>query len=95
MSLYRHMPNRRAVLTEVVNEHFRMAMADLDPGHSWNETLRWFALAYRRTLLEHPRAVPLLATHPRATRDTVNCGVRPWARLSPGWRVPGRGRPSP
>ena len=64
MSLYRHLPNRDAVLAEVVNRLAGEAIADLDPGSSWPEALTRFGTAYRRMLLDHPRAVPLLATHP-------------------------------
>ncbi|MFI6602698.1 TetR/AcrR family transcriptional regulator [Nonomuraea sp. NPDC050536] len=62
MSLYRHVPNRDALLAAVVNRLF----SEVEPAlaQSWSETLYGFAAAYRRMLLAHPRAVPLLATHP-------------------------------
>ncbi|MFD8756245.1 TetR/AcrR family transcriptional regulator [Kitasatospora sp. NPDC059577] len=64
MSLYRHLPGRDAILSTVVNHLFATALADLDAGPTWTEALTGFAVAYRRMLLEHPNAVPLLATHP-------------------------------
>ncbi|MER5651379.1 TetR family transcriptional regulator [Streptosporangium sp. NPDC002524] len=79
MSLYRHVPNRDALLAGVVNHLFSQAVAEPDPESPegpessegtegaegpWAEALTRFAVAYRRTLLLHPRAVPLLATHP-------------------------------
>ncbi|MFF5204410.1 TetR/AcrR family transcriptional regulator [Streptosporangium sp. NPDC000396] len=64
MSLYRHVPNRDALLTEVVNHLFAEALVELPPGEPWPAALTRFASAYRRTLLAHPHAVPLLATHP-------------------------------
>jgi AcrR family transcriptional regulator len=64
MSLYRHLPGRDAILSTVVNHLFATALADLDAGPTWAEALTAFAVAYRRMLLEHPNAVPLLATHP-------------------------------
>jgi TetR/AcrR family transcriptional regulator, tetracycline repressor protein len=64
MSLYRHIPGRDAVLSKVVNHLFATALTDLDVGPSWTEALTGFAIAYRRVLLDHPHAVPLLATHP-------------------------------
>ncbi|MEQ4306071.1 TetR/AcrR family transcriptional regulator C-terminal domain-containing protein [Plantactinospora sp. B6F1] len=64
MSLYRHLANRDAVLAAVVDHLAAEAFTELDPGDSWSEALTRFGAAYRRTLLAHPRAVPLLATHP-------------------------------
>ncbi|MEU5564391.1 TetR/AcrR family transcriptional regulator [Micromonospora musae] len=68
MSLYRHLPNREAVLAAVVDHLAIAAITDLDPGRSWAEGLTAFATAYRQMLLNHPRAVPLLATHPMNVR---------------------------
>ncbi|WP_214325438.1 TetR/AcrR family transcriptional regulator [Nonomuraea sediminis] len=62
MSLYRHVPNHDALLAAVVNRLF--SEVELTLGQSWPETLYGFAAAYRRMLLAHPGAVPLLATHP-------------------------------
>ncbi|MCK2215046.1 TetR/AcrR family transcriptional regulator C-terminal domain-containing protein [Actinomadura sp. ATCC 31491] len=63
MSLYRHVPSREALLAEVVNRLF--AEAATDPGEAaWPEALTGFARSYRRVLLAHPNAVPLLAVHP-------------------------------
>ncbi|MGJ6966642.1 TetR/AcrR family transcriptional regulator [Streptosporangium sp. G11] len=64
MSLYRHVPNRDALLAAVVDHLFSEAVIEPDPASSWAEALTRFATAYRRTLLAHPHAVPLLATHP-------------------------------
>jgi AcrR family transcriptional regulator len=64
MSLYRHLPNRDAVLAAVVDRLFATALDGFEPGGSWPEALTRFAAAYRRMLLDHPHAAPLLATHP-------------------------------
>ncbi|WP_051393201.1 TetR/AcrR family transcriptional regulator C-terminal domain-containing protein [Glycomyces arizonensis] len=64
MSLYRHLPGRDAVLSAVVNRLFASALTGLDPGPTWSEAVTRFAVSYRRMLLGHPHAVPLLATHP-------------------------------
>ncbi|MEV0622520.1 TetR family transcriptional regulator [Nonomuraea sp. NPDC050404] len=64
MSLYRHFPNRDALLAAVVNGLFAEAVADHSPDSAWPEALTEFGVAYRHMLLAHPRAVPLLATHP-------------------------------
>ncbi|MEV4020643.1 TetR family transcriptional regulator [Nonomuraea angiospora] len=64
MSLYRHVPNRDAILAAIVNRLFATALAGFDPGPTWPQAVTRFAVAYRRMLLDHPHAVPLLATHP-------------------------------
>ncbi|MEU1879340.1 TetR/AcrR family transcriptional regulator C-terminal domain-containing protein [Streptosporangium sp. NPDC020072] len=64
MSLYRHVPNRDALLAEVVTHLFSEAVIELGPEEPWHEALTRLAVAYRGTLLAHPHAVPLLATHP-------------------------------
>ncbi|MER6509138.1 TetR/AcrR family transcriptional regulator C-terminal domain-containing protein [Nonomuraea sp. NPDC001636] len=64
MSLYRHVPNRDALVSLVVGRLFTEAMAGYTPVADWPRALTGFAVAYRRFLLAHPRAVPLLATHP-------------------------------
>ncbi|MFB4283493.1 MULTISPECIES: TetR/AcrR family transcriptional regulator [unclassified Nonomuraea] len=64
MSLYRHFPNRDALLAEVVNRLFAEAVSEFAPETAWPEALTGFGVAYRRMLLAHPHAVPLLATHP-------------------------------
>ena len=64
MSLYRHVPDRAALLTAVVNRLLADAVVELDAGDLWPEALYRFGSSYRRTLLAHPRAVPLLATQP-------------------------------
>lgn len=64
MSLYRHLANRGAVLSAVVDHLAGQALTDLNPPRSWRQAVRDFAEQYRAVLLRHPRAVPLLATHP-------------------------------
>ncbi|MCX4745716.1 TetR/AcrR family transcriptional regulator C-terminal domain-containing protein [Kitasatospora sp. NBC_01287] len=64
MSLYRHLPNRDAVLAAVVNRLAASTEVEVDPGAQWPEALHRLAHAYRRTLLAHPHAVVLLATYP-------------------------------
>ncbi|MEV6868347.1 TetR/AcrR family transcriptional regulator C-terminal domain-containing protein [Streptosporangium subroseum] len=64
MSLYRHVPNRDALLAAVVDHLFAESLVEFLPSGSWPQALTRFAESYRRTLLAHPHAVPLLATHP-------------------------------
>lgn len=64
MSLYRHVPNRDALLAAVVNHMVTTALSSVSACETWSETLTCFGRTYRAMLLAHPRAVPLLATHP-------------------------------
>lgn len=64
MSLYRHLPSRDAVLSAVVNRLAGEAAVETDAETPWPQAVRRFAVSYRRMLLDHPHAVPLLATHP-------------------------------
>lgn len=64
MSLYRHFPGRDAILAGIVDRLFATAIATVDPGPTWTDAVTRFAVGYRRMLLDHPNAVPLMATHP-------------------------------
>ncbi|GAA4495997.1 hypothetical protein GCM10023191_037360 [Actinoallomurus oryzae] len=64
MSLYRHLPNRDAVLAAVVNRLVTEVVVDVPADARWPDALRALALGYREMLLRHPHAVPLLATQP-------------------------------
>jgi len=64
--LYRHVPNKAAVLDGVaglVLEQLAVDTADRD----WAEQLRTVAHNFRRLALDHPNVVPLLVTRPLAT----------------------------
>ena len=78
MVIYRHVPNKAAVLdgvTEVV-----LAQLSVDATDSnWSAQLRSVARDFRRLALAHPRVVPLLVTRPLATP----LGLRSQAVLRP------------
>jgi AcrR family transcriptional regulator len=61
-SIYRHVENKGALLMLVLDA--LLGGNELPPheavGETWNEQARLLALAYRASLLRHPRAVPLL-----------------------------------
>lgn len=60
-SLYHHFANKEEILTEVTMYLLRNQRIP-ETQISWQETFIKGAHQYRETLLEHPRAVPLLAT---------------------------------
>jgi AcrR family transcriptional regulator len=76
--LYRHVPNKAALLdgvAEIVLGQLRVDTADSD----WAGQLRAVAHEFRRLAVTHPNAVPLLATRPLATP----LGQRPPGMLRP------------
>ncbi len=78
MILYRHAPNKAALLngvTETVLAQLHVDSADPD----WAGQLRAVARRYRALALAHPRLVPLIVTRPLATP----LGLRPAGTLRP------------
>jgi AcrR family transcriptional regulator len=76
--IYRHVPNKAAVLdgvAEIVLGQVRVDTADPD----WSGQLRAVAHDFRRLALAHPNVVPLLVTRPLSTP----LGQRPLGMLRP------------
>lgn len=76
--LYRHLPNKAAVLdgvAEIVLEQLSVDTADPD----WAAQLRSVARDFRRLAITHPNVVPLLVTRPLSTP----LGQRPPGMLRP------------
>jgi AcrR family transcriptional regulator len=76
--IYRHVPNKAAVLdgvAEIVLAQLSVDTADPD----WVGQLRTVARAFRELALTHPNVVPLLVTRPLATQ----LGQRPTGMLRP------------
>jgi AcrR family transcriptional regulator len=66
MIIYRHAPNKAALLDGVAETV--LAQLKVDPGDpDWAAQLRAIARDYRRLALAHPHVVPLLVTRPLAT----------------------------
>jgi AcrR family transcriptional regulator len=76
--LYRHLPNKAAVLDGVAELVLAQLSVDTtDPD--WSAQLRTVAHNFRRLALAHPNVVPLLVTRPLATP----LGQRPPGTLRP------------
>jgi AcrR family transcriptional regulator len=78
MILYRHAPNKAALLdgvAETVLARLRVDSADPD----WAGQLREVARRFRALALAHPHVVPLIVTRPLATP----LGLRPAGTLRP------------
>jgi AcrR family transcriptional regulator len=78
MILYRHAPNKAALLDGVAETVLAKLQVDsADPD--WAGQLRAIARDYRQLALAHPNVVPLLVTRPLATP----LGLRPGGTLRP------------
>jgi AcrR family transcriptional regulator len=78
MILYRHTPNKAALLDGVAETV--LAQLTVDPADpDWAAQLRAVARGYRRLALAHPKVVPLLVTRPLATP----LALRPRGTLRP------------
>jgi AcrR family transcriptional regulator len=78
MVIYRHVPNKAAVLDGVAEVVFAQLSVDATDT-DWIAQLRTVAREFRRLALLHPRVVPLLVTRPLATP----LGLRPQAVVRP------------
>jgi AcrR family transcriptional regulator len=72
MVLYRHVPNKAAVLDGVVEMVFERLSLDIT-SRDWAAALRGLAYDFRDLARAHPNVVPLLVTRPLATP----LGMRP------------------
>ncbi|GAB2719663.1 TetR/AcrR family transcriptional regulator C-terminal domain-containing protein [Nocardia thraciensis] len=66
MVIYRHVPNKAAVIDGVAEVVFTELSVDA-AASDWVAEVRRVAREFRRIALAHPRAVPLLVTRPLAT----------------------------
>ena len=78
MVLYRHAPNKAALLDGVAEIVLDQLSVDTT-APDWADQLRTVAREFRRLAMAHPRVVPLLVTRPLATP----LGLRPRGTLRP------------
>jgi AcrR family transcriptional regulator len=78
MTLYRHAPNKAALLDGIAEIVLEQLLVDTGDG-DWVTQLRAVARRFRRLALDHPHVVPLLVTQPLATP----LGLRPLGTLRP------------
>jgi AcrR family transcriptional regulator len=78
MVIYRHVPNKAAVLDGVAEIVFAQLAVDATDT-DWAGQLRAVARDFRRLALAHPQVVPLLVTRPLSTP----LGLRPLAVVRP------------
>ncbi|MEV6554413.1 TetR/AcrR family transcriptional regulator C-terminal domain-containing protein [Nocardia sp. NPDC051756] len=78
MVIYRHVPNKAAVLDGVAEIVFAQLSVDATDS-DWQHQLRVVARDFRGLALTHPKVVPLLVTRPLATP----LGMRPTSVVRP------------
>ncbi|MEV0136132.1 TetR/AcrR family transcriptional regulator C-terminal domain-containing protein [Dactylosporangium sp. NPDC050688] len=81
MSLYRHVPNKAALLDGLVDRVTELAFAGLQdppPGRpdAWVPWMRQFAHALRAALRAHPGVLPFAATRPVNSPDALRMSER-------------------
>ena len=64
MAIYRHFPNKAAVLAGVVDVLLAELVIPAPSDVPWQVVFRELSRAYRALLLRHPHAIPLLAALP-------------------------------
>ena len=70
MAIYHHLPNKRALLSGVVEKAFS-GMRVPDGAGDWRERVRAWARAFREVARAHPRLVPHLASYPEAAAEAT------------------------
>jgi len=72
MAAYRHLPNKKALLSGVVEAVLGSADVDTDPEDPWQEQFRQVARAYREAMVAHSPAVSrLVATTPLSSVESL------------------------
>ncbi len=72
MAIYHHLPNKRALLSALIEEIFsEMRVPGSVETGSWRERVRAWACAFRDVARAHPKLVPHLATYPEAATEAT------------------------
>jgi AcrR family transcriptional regulator len=71
MAIYRHLPDKRAVLAGVVRMVFAEFRVPNLPGESWQPRVRAFAAAYRALARAHPNLIFYVVTDVESGIDAV------------------------
>jgi AcrR family transcriptional regulator len=72
MAAYRHVPNKRILLDQVVEAVMSEIDTDaVDASLPWQDQMRALALSYLATLMAHPNAAPLIAERSLRTAGSL------------------------
>jgi AcrR family transcriptional regulator len=81
MAIYRHFPNKAAVLTGVVEVLLAELVIPPPSEVPWQLVFRELSHAYRALLLRHPHAIPLLAALPLSDHAAARAAGAVMAQL--------------
>jgi AcrR family transcriptional regulator len=72
MAIYHHLPNKRALLSAIIERVFsEMRVPEPEGVEGWRERVRAWARAFREVARAHPRLVPHLASYPEAAAEAT------------------------
>lgn len=72
MAIYHHLPNKRALLSALIEEVFsEMRVPEPEEAGNWQERVRVWARAFRDVAQAHPKLVPHLASYPEAAAEAT------------------------
>lgn len=72
MAIYHHLPNKRALLSAMIEEVFsRMRVPESGETGDWRERVESWARAFREVSRAHPKLVPHLASYPEAAAEAT------------------------
>lgn len=69
-SIYKHVPNKAAILDGICELIYTEVVLD-EVGDAWEDRLRAYADGFRRALLDHRAAVPILTTRAVSTDGSM------------------------
>ncbi len=82
MSLYRHVPNKDALLDGIVELLTEEIAVPAGASEPWPETMRSIVRSYRSLAYAHPQAFPLIALRPLRTPAAIARGQATIALLT-------------
>ena len=72
MAIYHHVPNKRALLSGLIEEAFSgMRVPEPEGVGDWRERVRAWARAFREVARAHPKLVPHLAAYPETAAEAT------------------------
>ena len=72
MAIYHHLPNKRALLSGMIEKAFsEMRVPEGAENWDWRERVRAWARAFRDVARTHPKLVPQLASYPEAAAEAT------------------------
>jgi TetR/AcrR family transcriptional regulator, tetracycline repressor protein len=92
MAIYHHVPNKRALLSALIEEVFsRMPVPESGETGDWRERVESWARAFRDVGRAHPKLVPHLASYPEAaTEATLESTEELYAAFEAAGMMPGQ-----